>query len=110
VLTARKIDGLCMQLSFFPLKHTQFKILGNRQWVKLATKGSTPSPRNVQSCGRIQGDGAIPDKLYVFGGGGVGQDPVPDAGVYCLVLGGVNFEERMLLGFASRLHMGGALF
>lgn len=58
----------------------------NKIWIKLSPTGTLPSPRNVQSCGRVVGEEGSPDKFYIFAGGDVGEEPVNDVGVYCFSL------------------------
>lgn len=48
----------------------------NGKWETAETHGNTPSPRTCHSMA------SVGSKLYVFGGGLSGPDPVPDAAIH----------------------------
>ncbi|KAJ3329176.1 hypothetical protein HDU76_008472 [Blyttiomyces sp. JEL0837] len=59
------------------------------QWTELITKGKAPSPRTLHTCGYVAGqvnsNGVVSsDRIYVYGGGHVGDIPTSDNAVYCL--------------------------
>ncbi|KAI8852412.1 hypothetical protein BC829DRAFT_75298 [Chytridium lagenaria] len=71
--------------------------LATRKWTQLSTRGKTPSPRTLHSCGvsrnptaRVSETGISQspqrrgDRVYIFGGGGEGEFPIQDHAVYCL--------------------------
>ncbi|KAJ3108507.1 hypothetical protein HK100_003425 [Physocladia obscura] len=52
------------------------------EWIQIEAKGVMPSPRTIQSCGYAKT--LESEKIFIFGGGAGGDEPIPDSHVYCL--------------------------
>ena len=62
--------------------------IGSLKWEMLSTRGKfVPCARTLHSGCVVKGEDGKGDRLYIFGGGAMGDSPVQDSSVYCLDIG-----------------------